>query len=97
MNITNTNDTTNKNIYALIVGSSGVGKTSLAKSLNHDETLILSAESGLLSIADANIDVIEINNYENLLAAFNFIAKGTKYKNYKHEGKLCKIFTQRKK
>jgi phage nucleotide-binding protein len=81
MKIKKTNEVESNRLFALIVGSSGVGKTSLAKTLPHEETLILSAESGLLSIRDASIDVIEINNYQDMLDAFAFLSKGTKYKN----------------
>lgn len=82
MNITKTSDIENHHIFALIVGASGVGKTSLAKTLNHDETLILSAESGLLSIKDVSIDVVTIKSREDLLSTFDTLANTeTKYKN----------------
>lgn len=81
MQIKKTNQVENHHLFTLIVGASGVGKTSLAKTLPHEETLILSAESGLLSIRDAEIDVLEINSYQDLLNAFSFISKETKYKN----------------
>ncbi len=79
--IKNTSNVENHHLFTLIVGSSGVGKTSLAATLDHDKTLIISAESGLLSIKDANIDVIEVSSYQDLIDAFAFISKETKYKN----------------
>jgi energy-coupling factor transporter ATP-binding protein EcfA2 len=44
-------------VKALIYGDSGVGKTTLAKTL--DGVCIISAESGLLSLSDQSIDVID--------------------------------------
>lgn len=82
MKITKTNEVENHHIFALIVGASGVGKTSLAKTLPHNETLIISAESGLLSIQDASIDVVEINSLSELKNVFTFLSTNeNKYKN----------------
>jgi phage nucleotide-binding protein len=55
---------------ALVFGQSGKGKTSTAKTLNADTTLILSAESGLLPLAGMNYTVWEIETYDDLMAAF---------------------------
>jgi phage nucleotide-binding protein len=81
MKIVKSNDQEIHGIFALICGSVGVGKTSLVKTLPHEETLILSAESGLLSIKDVEIDVINIEKFQDLLDAFTFINGETKYKN----------------
>jgi len=51
-------------VKMLVYGKPGVGKTSLAKTTGED-TLIISAESGLLSIADSDIDVIDITVDDN--------------------------------
>ena len=77
MQITKTSDISNHHIFALIVGASGAGKTTLASTLNNEETLILSAESGLLSIKDSDIDVIQINNFDDMVSAYNFLKAGT--------------------
>jgi len=82
MKIIKTNEIENHHIFALIVGSSGVGKTSLAKTLPHNETLILSAESGLLSIKDVSIDSVNIETFEQLSEAFKFLL--AKENNYRH-------------
>lgn len=50
------------NIKALIFGASGAGKTTLAASLS--KVLIISAEAGLLSLANRKIDYIDISKDE---------------------------------
>lgn len=55
-----TKTATVKNIICLIYAASGVGKTTLASTLDHKKTLIISAESGLLSIADHDIPFVDI-------------------------------------
>lgn len=47
-------------IKILILGESGVGKTKLAATIG-EPTLIISAEAGLLCLADSDIDVIDIS------------------------------------
>jgi phage nucleotide-binding protein len=59
MKIQNTMNYSSNKLKILIYGESGVGKTSLAKTIT-DKTLIISAEAGLLSLNDSNIDVIDI-------------------------------------
>lgn len=58
-----TKELSNKRVAGLIVGESGIGKTSLAKTfeLPHDNVLIISAESGLLCLQGTDISVHEIN------------------------------------
>ena len=81
MKIIKTNEVDNHHIFALVVGSSGSGKTTLASTLPADETLILSAESGLLSIKKYSIDASEINSFKDLGDAFKYITENkTKYK-----------------
>lgn len=43
------------------MGPPGAGKTSLARTLPHHETLVVSAESGLLSLGDTKIDYLDIS------------------------------------
>lgn len=61
--IKKTGDIASKRFVALVVGPSGIGKTSLARTLPapEDRILIISAESGLLCLSGTNIDVYEIN------------------------------------
>lgn len=57
-------------VKLLVYGAAGAGKTSLIKSLPNP--LVLSAEGGLLSIADADIPFIEINSMDSLIEALNW-------------------------
>lgn len=59
MKIQSTNLLKNAKPSVLIVGESGAGKTSSAKTLD-EPTLIISSESGLLCLADQNMDYIDI-------------------------------------
>lgn len=60
MKILNTSNQEHQKIKALIGGPSGAGKTTLAGTLN-GKTLIVSAESGLMSVADKEIDFIDLS------------------------------------
>lgn len=49
----------------------------------HSETIIISAESGLLCLADKAIDVIEVKSYDAVRAVYGYLSKledGGKYK-----------------
>lgn len=62
MKITSTKDLSSGRFVAVVVGRSGIGKTSLAKTLpNHSKVLIVSAESGLLCLQGTNIDVVTVD------------------------------------
>jgi len=60
MKILNTKNQEHQKIKALIGGPSGAGKTTLAGTLN-ERTLIISAESGLMSVSDKEIDFIDLS------------------------------------
>ena len=66
MKVTSTKTVSSSRLAALIVGQSGVGKTSLAKTLPANETLIVSAEAGLLCLQGTDIDVAEVKTREEL-------------------------------
>lgn len=61
-----------QSVKLLVYGQAGAGKTSLIKSL--PSPVVLSAEGGLLSIADADIPFIEINSMETLEEALSWCA-----------------------
>ena len=65
---TSTKEVTSERAYMLIAGDSGIGKTSLAKTLDGN-TLIISAESGLLSLKGSDIDVWELENFQDFREA----------------------------
>jgi len=58
-------------VNILVYGPSGAGKTSLIRTLPNP--IILSAESGLLSIADSNLPYIEISDMAGLREAYSWL------------------------
>lgn len=56
-----------------VYGQAGAGKTVLCSTA--PKPLIISAEAGLLSLADKDVPVIEINNLGELREAYAFISK----------------------
>lgn len=58
-------------VKILCYGQSGAGKTSLIKTLPNP--IVLSAEGGLLSIADADIPYLEITSMEDLRQAYSWV------------------------
>ena len=59
------------NVKLLVYGQAGAGKTSLIPTLPHP--VILSAEGGLLSIADTNLPFVEINDLADLREAYQWL------------------------
>jgi phage nucleotide-binding protein len=80
MIISKTNSKESLRITALIHGKSGAGKTTLASTLE-GKTLIISAESGLLSLKDFDIDFTTVDSMTSLAAAITELEKGTDYEN----------------
>lgn len=83
MEITTTKGLHSSQVKMLVYGQSGIGKTSLLGTMPAAETLIISAESGLLCLADKAIDVIEVKSYDAVRAAYAYLSKnedGGKYK-----------------
>lgn len=60
MKIENTKTVENKNVKGLIGGYSGAGKTTLAGTFD-SPVLVISAESGLLSLSNKQVDFIDLN------------------------------------
>ncbi len=61
MKISSTSNITENKIKALLAGPSGSGKTYQARLLKEYRPLVISAESGLLSLAGSGIDYIDIS------------------------------------
>lgn len=59
-------------------GPSGVGKTKLIATMDHP--VIISAESGLLSLSDYDIPAIEINSMGDLVDAYKWLVGSTEGK-----------------
>jgi phage nucleotide-binding protein len=67
-------------IKLVVYGPSGAGKTTLIKTLPNP--IILSAESGLLSIQDSDLPYIEINSMEDLTEAFKWASESEEAKHF---------------
>lgn len=79
MKFKSTKDVSSERFVSLVVGPSGIGKTSLARTLPepHEKTLIISAESGLLCLSGTDIPVFEVNPespWESLTEVFEFLS-----------------------
>lgn len=78
MIITNTKDVAARYIKVLVHGGAGSGKTRLCGTTG-GTPLIISAESGLLSLSGQEIDVTEVKNMEDLQTVYQFLTTDTKY------------------
>lgn len=58
----------------LVYGASGAGKTRLCATTGAP-TVIISAESGLLSLRDSDIPVIEVQTLEDVFEAYQFVSQ----------------------
>jgi phage nucleotide-binding protein len=65
-------------INILVYGQAGAGKTTLIKTLPNP--IILSAESGLLSIADSGLQYIEIDSIDTLKEAYSWLSESDEAK-----------------
>lgn len=64
---------TSNGVKMIIYGESGAGKTTLLGGLNPFETLIITSENGLLSIAHKNMRAAEIETMEDLEGVYNML------------------------
>ena len=71
INLKSTSSVHTDGIKVVVYGMSGAGKTSLIPTLPNP--IIISAESGLLSIQGSNIPYIDIDSYESLMESYKFI------------------------
>lgn len=68
-------------VKLLVYGQAGAGKTSLIKTL--PSPVVLSAEGGLLSIADADVPYIEIASMDDLREAYSWLRDSAESKQFK--------------
>jgi phage nucleotide-binding protein len=80
INIKNTGSLHGNGVRMVVYGQAGSGKTSLIPTL--PAPIVLSAESGLLSIQDANLPYIEINSMADLQEAFLWASQSDEAKNF---------------
>ena len=76
----NTRDVAVNGIKCLVYGQAGAGKTSLIKTLPNP--VVLSAEAGLLSIADQDIPFIQIETIEQLQEAYLWLKDSEESKQF---------------
>lgn len=67
-------------VKLLVYGQAGAGKTSLIKTLPNP--VVLSAEGGLLSIADADVPYIEIGSMDDLREAYVWLRDSAEAKTF---------------
>lgn len=67
-------------VKVLVYGQAGAGKTSLIKTL--PAPLVLSAEGGLLSIADADVQFIEVSSMDTLKEAYQWVLNSDEAKHF---------------
>lgn len=65
--IKNTKDKSNTFVNIIVYGESGVGKTSLIKTLPEENTLVISLEDGLLSISDKSYDYVNVKTIKEIM------------------------------
>jgi phage nucleotide-binding protein len=80
INIKRTSSVHNDGVRMVVYGASGSGKTSLIPTMPNP--LVISAESGLLSIKDADIPYIEVTDYQTLKEAYQFCSESAGAKDF---------------
>jgi phage nucleotide-binding protein len=70
INLQSTANVASNGVKFLVYGQAGAGKTSLIRTLPNP--VIMSAEGGLLSIADSNLPFIEIKSIDDLREAYQW-------------------------
>lgn len=80
INLQNTGQATADAIKLLVYGAAGVGKTSLIPTMPNP--VILSAEAGLLSIADANLPFVVIKSMDDLREAYAWLTESDEAKQF---------------
>ncbi len=73
INLKSTKGLSAQGVKILVYGQAGAGKTSLIPTLPNP--VVLSAEAGLLSIAEADVPFIEINSMASLMEAYQWLTE----------------------
>jgi len=80
INLKSTSGLSANGVKMLVYGNAGTGKTSLIATLPNP--VVLSAEGGLLSIQDANLPYVEVNSYETLMEAYQWLTESAEAKGF---------------
>ena len=83
MKFTNTKDLAMDNgVKVLAYGLAGSGKTFTIRTAD-EPSLIISAESGLLSLADVSVDAVEVDSFDDLEKIYTYLCKSEESQKYK--------------
>jgi phage nucleotide-binding protein len=80
INLKTTKGIHSNGVKLLVYGNSGAGKTSLITTLPNP--VVLSAEGGLLSIADADVPFVEVSSYDTLMEAYAWLTQSAEAKGF---------------
>ena len=80
INLRSTKGLHTNGVKLLVYGNAGAGKTSLIPTLPNP--IVLSAEAGLLSIADADVPFVEVSSYESLMEAYAWLTQSAEAKGF---------------
>ena len=80
INLRSTKGLHTNGVKLLVYGNAGAGKTSLIPTLPNP--IVLSAEAGLLSIADADVPFLEVSSYETLMEAYAWLTQSAEAKGF---------------
>ena len=80
INLRSTKGLHSNGVKILVFGNSGAGKTSLIPTLPNP--IVLSAEGGLLSIADADVPFLEVSSYDTLMEAYQWLTESSEAKGF---------------
>jgi phage nucleotide-binding protein len=73
-------------VKALVYAESGMGKTTLLGTLPEAETLIVSAESGLLCLDGKDISVVEVKQWADLQSVYKNLTTNPEWAHFKYVG-----------
>lgn len=86
MELKSTKNLHSSKVKAIVYAESGMGKTTLLGTLPESETLIVSAESGLLCLNDKDISVVEIKCWNDLQIVYKNLVKNPEWAHFNYIG-----------